>query len=58
MTWATVRVPVGKIDGRLKRRQEDLLAVKEPLEIRVGSRRVSLDIKNPHTKTSHLISAS
>lgn len=38
MTPATVRVPIGKIDGRIKRRQEDLLAVEKPLEIRVASR--------------------
>ena len=36
MMPATVRVPIGKIQGRVTRPQEDSLAVEEPLEIRVG----------------------
>ena len=47
MTPATVRVPIGKVDGRVARRQEDLLAVEEPLEIRVGSRSLSVTMRTP-----------
>ena len=47
MTGATVRVPIGKIEGRTKRLQEDLLAVEEPLEIRVGSRSLSVTMRTP-----------
>jgi FdhD protein len=47
MTPATVRVPIGKIEGRIERRQEDLLAVEEPLEIRVGSRSLSVTMRTP-----------
>jgi FdhD protein len=47
MTPATVRVPIGKIDGRIERRQEDLLAVEDPLEIRVGSRSLSVTMRTP-----------
>jgi FdhD protein len=47
MTAATVRVPIGKIDGRIARRQEDVLAVEEPLEIRVGSRSLSVTMRTP-----------
>src|SRR5437667_8998508 len=47
MTAATVRLPIGKVDGRITRRQEDLLAVEEPLEIRVGSRSLSVTMRTP-----------
>ncbi len=47
MTLATVRVPIGKVDGRLTRLQEDILAVEEPLEIRVGSRSLSVTMRTP-----------
>ena len=47
MTHATVRLPIGKVDGRITRRQEDLLAVEEPLEIRVDSRSVSVTMRTP-----------
>ena len=47
MTQATVRVPIGKIQGLVERRQEDLLAVEEPLEIRVGSRSLSVTMRTP-----------
>lgn len=36
-TLATVSVAIGKVDGRFRRRQQDLLAVEAPLEIRVGA---------------------
>ena len=47
MTLATVRVPIGKVDGRLTRLQEDILAVEEPLEIRVGSTSLSVTMRTP-----------
>jgi FdhD protein len=47
MTPATVRVPIGKIEGRVNRWQEDLLAVEEPLEIRVDSRSLSITMRTP-----------
>jgi FdhD protein len=47
MTQATVRVPIGKIEGRITRLQEDSLAVEDPLEIRVGSRSLSVTMRTP-----------
>jgi FdhD protein len=47
MTPATVRVPIGKVDGRITRWREDILAVEEPLEIRVGSRSLSVTMRTP-----------
>ena len=47
MTLATVRVPIGKVDGRLTHLQEDILAVEEPLEIRVGSTSLSVTMRTP-----------
>jgi len=47
MTQATVRVPIGKIEGRITRLQEDSLTVEEPLEIRVGSRSLSVTMRTP-----------
>src|SRR6266481_1632987 len=47
MTPATVRVPIGKIEGCVTRPQEDSLAVEEPLEIRVGSRSLSVTMRTP-----------
>src|ERR1039458_10820442 len=47
MTPATVRVRIGRVDGGLSWRQEDLLAVEEPLEIRVGSRSLSVTMRTP-----------
>src|SRR5438309_1286846 len=47
MTTATIHVPIGRIDGRIERRQEDVLAVEEPLEIRVGSRSLSVTMRTP-----------
>ena len=47
MTSATVQVPIGKIDGRIARRRDDILAVEEPLEIRVGSRSLSVTMRTP-----------
>jgi len=47
MTSATIRVPIGKVDGRVTRPREDVLAVEEPLEIRVGSRSLSVTMRTP-----------
>src|SRR5882724_5562008 len=47
MTRATVRVPIGKVHGLFTRPQEDILAVEEALEIRVGSRSLSVTMRTP-----------
>src|SRR5882762_4928190 len=47
MTPATVRVPIRKVDGQFTRLQEDILAVEEPLEIRVSSRSLSVTMRTP-----------
>lgn len=47
MTPSTVRVPIGKIEGRIARLQEDSLAVEEPLEIRVGPSSLSVTMRTP-----------
>jgi FdhD protein len=47
MTFSTVRAPIGQVDGCLVQRREDLLAVEEPLEIRVGQRSLSVTMRTP-----------
>src|SRR3982075_2469773 len=47
MTPATVRVPIRQVDGQFTRLQEDILAVEEPLEIRVGSKSLSVTMRTP-----------
>src|SRR6202171_3246656 len=47
MPPASVRVPIRKVDGQFTRLQEDILAVEEPLEIRVGSRSLSVTMRTP-----------
>ena len=47
MTPATVRVPIRKVDGPFTRLRENILAVEEPLEIRIGSRSVSVTMRTP-----------
>src|SRR5882724_3436567 len=47
MTPATVRVPIGKIEGCVTRPREDSLAVEEPLEIRIGSKSLSVTMRTP-----------
>lgn len=42
-----VRVPVGKVDGRVRWREDDVVAVEEPLEIRVGSKSLSVTMRTP-----------
>src|ERR1700752_3710136 len=47
MTRTTVRVPISKVHGQITRPLEDILAVEEPLEIRVGSRSLSVTMRTP-----------
>jgi FdhD protein len=47
VTPGAVRVPIGKVDGLVTHRQEDLLAVEEPLEIRLGSKSLSVTMRTP-----------
>src|SRR5260370_36418295 len=47
MTLSTVRAPIGKVEGRISQQQEDSLAVEEPLEIRVGTRSLSVTMRTP-----------
>src|SRR5690348_5414624 len=47
MTQATIHVPIGKVVGRITQLQEDSLAVEDPLEIRVGSRSLSVTMRTP-----------
>src|SRR5258708_33180429 len=47
MTLATIRVPIGKIAGRITRLQEDCLAIEAPLEIRVGDSSLSVTMRTP-----------
>jgi len=44
---STARVPVGKVVGHASQREEDLLAVEEPLEIRLGRRSLSVTMRTP-----------
>jgi FdhD protein len=44
---STARVPVGKVVGHASRCEEDLLAVEEPLEIRLGRRSLSVTMRTP-----------
>jgi FdhD protein len=44
---STARVPVGKVVGYASQYEEDFLAVEEPLEIRLGSRSVSVTMRTP-----------
>ena len=47
MTQSTVHVPIGKVVGRVTHRLEDSVAVEDPLEIRVGSRSLSVTMRTP-----------
>jgi FdhD protein len=47
MTPGTVRVPIGKVEGRVAHPREDILAIEEPLEIRVNSRSLSITMRTP-----------
>ena len=44
---STARVPVGKVVGHASRCEEDLLAVEEPLEIRLGRMSLSVTMRTP-----------
>ncbi|OLD56760.1 MAG: hypothetical protein AUI54_05130 [Acidobacteria bacterium 13_1_40CM_2_56_5] len=47
MTSSSVRVSIGRVDGRITHRRDDILAVEEPLEIRVGSKSLSVTMRTP-----------
>jgi FdhD protein len=47
VTPATVRVPIGKVEGWSTRLPEDIVAVEEPVEIRVGPRSLSITMRTP-----------
>ena len=47
MTPGAVRVPISRVEGVVTQRQDDLLAVEEPLEIRLGSRSLSVTMRTP-----------
>ena len=47
MTPGAVRVPISRVEGVVTQRQDDLLAVEEPLEIRLGSRILSVTMRTP-----------
>ena len=47
MTPGAIRVPIGKFDGSVTRPLEDLLAIEEPLEIRLGARSLSVTMRTP-----------
>jgi len=47
VTRGILTTPVTRIDGAASRSTQDLLAVEEPLEIRVGGRTVSITMRTP-----------
>jgi FdhD protein len=47
MTAAVVPVRIGKVEGDTASRAEDVLAVEEPLEIRLGERSLSITMRTP-----------
>src|ERR1035438_9119734 len=47
MNLAAVPVPISRVEGRTSSRTDDLLAVEEPLEIRLGTRSLSLTMRTP-----------
>jgi FdhD protein len=47
VTPAIVHVFIGKVDGRITRRQEDVLAIEAPLEIRAGGKSLSVTMRTP-----------
>ena len=47
MSEAVVTVPVGRIEGSFAREAEDVLAVEEPLEIRLDRTTISLTMRTP-----------
>ena len=47
MSAAVVPVPIGRVEGDTASRADDLLAVEEPLEIRLGPRSLSITMRTP-----------
>jgi FdhD protein len=47
MNLAAVPVPISRVEGRTSSRTDDLVAVEEPLEIRLASRSLSLTMRTP-----------
>lgn len=47
MSAALVGVPIGRVEGCTTSRTDDLLAVEEPLEIRLGDRGLSITMRTP-----------
>ena len=47
MSVAAVPVPIGRVEGSHISRVDDLLAVEEPLEIRLGHRSLSVTMRTP-----------
>lgn len=47
MKPAAIPVPIGKVEGQTSSRADDLLAVEEPLEIRLGQQSLSITMRTP-----------
>jgi FdhD protein len=47
VTQPTIRVSVNRVEGAVDRPDEDVLAVEEPLEIRLGDRSLSITMRTP-----------
>jgi len=47
MNLPAVPVPIGKVEGQISSRADDLLAVEEPLEIRLGQQSLSITMRTP-----------
>jgi len=47
MSSAAISVPIGRVEGSTASRTDDLLAVEEPLEIRLGHRSLSVTMRTP-----------
>jgi FdhD protein len=47
MTAAAIQVPIGRVEGLRTWRLDDLLAVEEPLEIRLGGRSLTITMRTP-----------
>jgi FdhD protein len=47
MSVAVVPVPIGRVEGYITSRADDLLAVEEPLEIRMDARSLSVTMRTP-----------
>jgi FdhD protein len=47
MNIAAIPVPISKVEGQTSSRADDLLAVEEPLEIRLGEQSLSITMRTP-----------